>query len=339
MTWFLVLVNIKNKYINSFKYIYPWMKTSDFVACTGIHKKLVHELNNATPVILVIGGPGCGKTSFIQHVFMERHYNVLDISQIQDAETVCITIKGFCSKGKIDELIRQEKKTKRAVWLDDNVAMGATAAECCLKSGIQMLATSTSRQISRYAQFRRKCTILKMNYPSKQKCLKHLCESYPNMNQLEIQKVVVGVNCSIPRARLAIEHFGFSDYICDLRKMDMTIYDTASSVLRLAKSYEDVREMTLCEPVMLSIIMQETTHSPQALRNLHSTLGIGMTNLAEIACYSGYLYGNKRRKPVFPRCYTLASARQAAIKRVETFCSQYNIVSWEMSWMYTSKFI
>lgn len=321
------------------------MNTRDFVACTGIHKKLVHELNNGTPVILVVGGPGCGKTSFITQVFQERCYVVLDISEIQDVETLCITIKAFNSKGKIEELIvqdtqrttRTKSKTKRAVWLDDNIAMGAVAAECCLAAGIQMLATSTSRQLSRYAQFRRRCTILKMNYPTKQKCLKHLCESYPNIGQEHIKNVVAAVNCSIPRARLAIEYFGFSDYIGDLRKMDMTIYDTASSVLRLAKTYEDVREMTLCEPVMLSIIMQETTRSSQALQNLHMILGVGRTNLPEIACYSGFLYGNKRRKPVFPRCYTMASARQAALKRVETFCSQHNMDPWELCWLYTSK--
>lgn len=119
--------------------------------------------------------------------------------------------------------------------------------------------------------------------------------------------------------------------------MDMTIYDTASSVLRLAKTYEEVREMTLCEPVMLAIIMQETSQSLQALRNVHRTLGMGCSILAEIACFSGFLYGNKRKKTEFPRCYTLASSRQATIKRVETFCSLYNMGAWESSWMYTQR--
>lgn len=189
------------------------MKTSDFLACTGIHKKLVYELNHGTPVILVVGGPGCGKTSFIQHFLVERQYKVLDISQIQDIETLCMTIKGFQGTGKIENLINETQKTKRVVWLDDNISMGVPASDYCMSMGIQMIATSTSRYLSRYAQFRRKCTILKMNYPSRQKCLKYICELYPDVSELEIQKVVVGVNCNIPRACLAIEHFGFSDYI------------------------------------------------------------------------------------------------------------------------------
>lgn len=220
------------------------MKTGDFVACTGLYKKLVYELGHSSHVILIVGGPGCGKSSFVRQFLRERDYEVADVSDIEDAASVTTRISSLVGSGNLQNLLKDETRSKRVVWLDDNLGVGLAAVTACHRGSVQLLAACTSRQLSKHTAFRKKCTILKMNYPSKIKCSRFLCDLYPSVSEETIVNVVRAVNCSLPRARLAIENFGISDFIGDLRKMDMNIYDIASSVLKCARGYEDVFEMT-----------------------------------------------------------------------------------------------
>ena len=62
------------------------------------------------------------------------------------------------------------------------------------------VATSSAKALSKFPAFRKRCTIVKMNYPSKQKCAKFLRGKYPDCDVREIERIAEGVNGSIPRA-------------------------------------------------------------------------------------------------------------------------------------------
>jgi hypothetical protein len=149
--------------------------------------------------------------------------------------------------------------------------------------------------------------------------------------------VVEGVNASIPRALMAIEQTGISDNIEDRRKMDMSIYDIAESVIKIAKTYDEVRTMTSCEPVMISIILQEMSPRAIALKNCNDMLGFGVHEMAEISCFSGYVHARRKSKAVFPRCYSIASSKACINRKVEEFCKENGLIPWSNAFMYVCK--
>ena len=317
------------------------MKTSDFVACSGIYKSLAGALHNGSRVILIVGAPGCGKSSFCRAFLKERGYCVADIVDILEKESVTRFVRSFCDTGGVFAMMNSIKKQeKKVVFLDDNLAMGMAAYEALDKSSAVLIATTTAKMLSKYPMFRKRCTMLKMNNPPKKQCLAYLSGVYPDHSSEDLSKVIDNVSGSILRARMAIDQGRVSDYIEDMRKMDMSVYDIVASTLKMSTSYEDVAFLTSSEPVMMSIMMQEMNTNPRCLKSCNDVLATGNHDLAEIACYAGYLYSRNlrgRKKVTFPRCYCLASTKGASVRRAETFCEGLGLRVWPGAFIYTKK--
>lgn len=226
---------------------------------------------------------------------------------------------------------------KKAVWLDDNLVMGPVALAAASPFGVPVFATSSAKQLAKHPGFRKKSLILKMNFPSKTKCMEFMKRNFPSTDLILMSSVVEGVNSSIPRALMAIEQNGISDNIEDRRKMDMGIYEIAESVLKIAKTYDEIRTMTSCEPVMISIILQEMSPRSIALKNCNDFLAFGVHEMAEISCFSGYVYARKKAKAVFPRCYSIASSKACINRKVEEFCRDQELIPWSNAFMYVCK--
>lgn len=315
------------------------MLTSEYLSCTGIYKTLVAALISDAPskCILVVGGPGCGKSTFSKQLLVERGYNVADVSDICEREAMVKRVKTFCDTGGVDMMVQLCKFHKKVIWLDDNLQMGTAVFASASAFGVPIVATSSARNLSKYPTFRKRCTILKMNYPNKTKCLQYLHNLYPAVPMDKLAGIVSGVNGSVPRALNAIEQIGVADYIEDRRKMDMNIYEVAESTLKMAKSYCDVKTMTSSEPVMLSIIMQEMSPHAVALKHCNEVLALGDYDLAEISCFSGFLYASRRTKARFPRCYSLASSKASAHRKTGEFAKTRALVPWETAFLYTKR--
>lgn len=315
------------------------MLTSEYLSCTGIYKNLVSVLNSEKPnkCILVVGGPGCGKSTFSKQLLVERGYNVADVSDICEREAMVKRVKTFCDTGGVDKMVQSTNSKKKAVWLDDNLQMGTAALTSASAFDVPIVATSSAKNLSKHPTFRKKCTILKMNYPTRPKCLQYLHNLYPDVPIEKLTGIVMGVNASVPRAIHAVEQIGVSDYIEDRRKMDMNIYEIAESTLKMAKSYGDVKAMTSSEPVMLSIILQEMSPHAASLKHCNDVLALGDYDLAEISCFSGFLYANRRSKAKFPRCYSLASSKASAQRKTDDVAKKYALVPWETAFLYTKK--
>lgn len=310
------------------------MDTSEYVSCTGIYKKICAAIYGSAPCVLVVGGPGCGKSSFTRSLLLERGFNLADVSDIYDKEAVSKRVKSFCGTGGLETILSTFTSSKKAVWLDDNLVMGPVALAAALPFGVPVFATSSAKQLAKHPGFRKKSQILKMNFPSKAKCVEFMRKRFPSTDTSLVSSVVEGVSSSIPRALMAIEQTGISDHIEDRRKMDMGVYEIAESVIKIAKTYDDVRTMTSCEPVMLSIILQEMSPRAIALKTCNDFLGFGVHDMAEISCFSGYLYARRKAKAVFPRCYSIASSKACINRKVDDFCSKRDLVPWSNAFMY-----
>ena len=312
------------------------MLTSDYVSCTGVYKSLAAALNASAECVLVVGGPGCGKSTFSRQFLAERGFAVADVGDICERDAMVKRVKGFCETGGVDAMLGP-LAARRAIWLDDNLQMGTVALACAAPFGAPVVATSSAKALSKFPTFRKRCTIVKMNYPSKQKCAQFLRGKYPDCEIEEIERIAEGVNGSIPRAVNAIEQIGVSDYIEDRRKMDMSVYEIAESVVKIARGYEEVKAMTSSEPVMLSIILQEMSTREAALRACIDVLAVGDHDVAEVSCFSGVLYANRKSKAKFPRCYSLASSKAAVQRKTGDMCRRHGLVPWETAFLYAKK--
>eukprot|EP00873_Tetraselmis_striata_P026950 jgi/Tetstr1/447214/TSEL_034651.t1 len=230
-----------------------------------------------------------------------------------------------------------DKKSRKVIWLDDTLQLGTVVLASVSGLDVSILATSSAKNLSKYPTFRKKCSILKMNYPARPKCVQHLHMLYPDVPMEKLSGIVAGVNGSVPRAVTAVEQIGVSDYIEDRRKMDMNIYEVAEATLKMARSYEEVRAMTSSEPVMLSLILQEMSPHAASLKHCVDILGLGNYDLAEISCYSGFLYAARRAKAKFPRCYSLVSSKSCAQRKTRDIATRNSLVPWETAFLYAKK--
>lgn len=314
------------------------MLTSEYVSCTGVYKSLAAALNSDAPCILVVGGPGCGKSTFSRQFLAERGYTVADASEICEREAMTRRVKTFCDTGGVDSIV-QSLSAKKVVWIDDNLQMGPLAISCASAFGVPVVATASARAISKFPTLRRRCKIVKMNYPNKQKCTEFLKKRFPDEDAARLERISAGVNGSIPRAVSAVDQIGVSDYIEDRRKMDMSVYEIAESTVRIARDYSEVKAMTSSEPVMFSLILQEMSAKDKdaALRACVDVLALGNQEIAEISCFSGFLYAGRRSKAKFPRCYSLASSKASAHRKTDELCKNHGLVPWESAFLYAKK--
>lgn len=312
------------------------MLTSEYVSCTGVYKALAAALNSSAECVLVVGGPGCGKSTFARQFLVERGFALADVGDICEREAMTKRVRGFCETGGVDAMVAP-LAARRAIWLDDNLQMGTVALACAAPLGVPVVATSSAKALSKFPTFRKRCTIVKMNYPSKTKCLQFLRGKYPETDSLELERIAEGVNGSIPRAVNAVEQVGVSDYIEDRRKMDMSVYEIAESVVKIARGFEEVKAMTSSEPVMLSIILQEMSAREAALKACTDILALGDHDVAEVSCFSGFLYANRKSKAKFPRCYSLASSKAAVHRKTDEMCRRHALVPWETAFLYAKK--
>jgi hypothetical protein len=81
------------------------METSDYISCTGIYKKICAAIYSSEPCVMIVGGPGCGKSSFTRSLLSERGFKVADVSDIYEKEAVSKFVKSFCGKGGLDTIL------------------------------------------------------------------------------------------------------------------------------------------------------------------------------------------------------------------------------------------
>ena len=314
------------------------MLTSEYVSCTGVYKSLAASLNSGAPCTLVVGGPGCGKSTFTLQFLSERGYMVANVSDICDRDAMTRRVKTFCDTGGVDSLVQRLSKN-RVVWIDDNLQMGTIAISSASAFGVPVFATCSARAISKFPTLRRRCNIVKMNYPSKPKCVELLKTMFPGEDVSRLESIAAAVNGSVPRAISAVNQSGVSDYIEDRRKMDMSVYEIAESTVKIARDYSEVKIMTSSEPVMFSLILQEMSAKDNnaALKACVDVLALGSQELAEISCFSGFLYAGRRSKAKFPRCYSLASSKSSALRKMGEICSNRGLIPWESAFLYVKK--
>jgi hypothetical protein len=97
--------------------------------------------------------------------------------------------------------------------------------------------------------------------------------------------------------------------------------------------------MTSSEPVMFSLILQEMSAKDKdaAMRDCVDILALGQQEIAEISCFSGFLHAGRRSKAKFPRCYSIASSKASAHRKMDELCKNHGLAPWESAFLYTKK--
>lgn len=78
---------------------------------------------------MIVGGPGCGKSSFTRSLLSERGFTVADVSDIYEKEAVSKRVKSFCGKGGLDTIISSggtAYSTVTCIWIHTEINLVST---------------------------------------------------------------------------------------------------------------------------------------------------------------------------------------------------------------------
>lgn len=309
--------------------------TRDFAGCSHAARALASALASGAPGVIVVGGPGCGKSSFARALLAERGFVVADASELADRAAVARCALSLRPAGGLLSLFAAPhgSAARRAVWLDDNLAAGAWALEAAAAwpadagPGPVVVATATSRALARYAAFRRACRMVRMNFPPRRQCEALLRAEFPDAAPEAVARAAADTRCSVPRARHALANGTRLVHVEDLRRSDMSPAAAAESAARSRGAYDDVRALCWADPVLAALTMREMggpgpPRADAARATSLALLAAGDRTLAEAAAFAACAAARAwsaraRRVPraSFPACYTSASSRAGAQRR------------------------
>lgn len=310
------------------------MKTSDFVAASGVCKRLTAAIaaNRVEPgepraapkAVLLVGPPACGKTSLARAWLGERQTDVLDLSAAKPNEATSKAAANFLAFGSIEGLLGGARRPSalRVVFADDNLEVAllvtntlkAKACRGAVGAPAVVLATATGRGAARSAAFRRRTVAVQMNHPRAEATARALAaEGFDHEEALRAARECGG---AVTQARAALMHGSVAN-----TATDMSIFDAAKRCVDVRRCAGATAAAAEAEPAMVLLILYRLAARSKylsALRYAVETATTGDADLAGAAVWAAAL-ACPARAPVrrtMPPCYTIASQTAAARKRL-----------------------